>query len=92
MPAAFRASGVLRDAGETLDAGRAFFAGGGRLVELCSRIDESVRAVLRKMHRHLRELERRSARVEDLRARIAELPRSTRTRRKRAWPRSPTRS
>jgi hypothetical protein len=72
-PAAFRAGGVLRDPQELLDAQKPFFAGGGRLVELCTRIDDSGRAVLRKMARHLREIERRSARLEDLRARMAEV-------------------
>ena len=72
-PTAFRAGGALREAHELLDAQRPFFADGGRLVELCSRIDDSGRAVLRKMHRHLREIERRSARLEDLRARMAEI-------------------
>lgn len=67
-PAAFRAAGVLRDPVELLGSQRAFFAERGRLVALCARIDESARAVLRKMHRHLRELERRSARIADLRA------------------------
>lgn len=72
-PSAFRATGVLRDPIDTLDAQRAFFAERGRLATLCTRIDESARAVLRKMHRHLREIERRSARLEDLRTRIDEI-------------------
>jgi hypothetical protein len=72
-PSPFRAHGVLRDPGETLEALRGFFAARGRLTTLCARIDESARAVLRKMHRHLKELERRSARLEDLRARMSEL-------------------
>jgi hypothetical protein len=72
-PQAFRATGVLRDSAEILGAERSFFAERGRLVVLCTRIDESARAVLRKMHRHLRELERRSARLQDLRARVDEI-------------------
>ncbi len=72
-PAVFRAAGVLRDPAESLEAQRAFFVERGRLVSLCQRIDESARGVLRKMHRHLRELERRSARLADLRARVTEI-------------------
>jgi len=72
-PAAFRSSGALRDSGELLEAQRLFFAAHGSLVELCARIDDSARAVIRKMHRHLRELERRSARLADVRARIREV-------------------
>jgi len=72
-PLAFRSAGILRDPAEMLETQRAFFADRGRLLELSVRIDESARAVLRKMHRHLRELERRSARIGDLRARIQEL-------------------
>jgi hypothetical protein len=72
-PLAFRAAGVLRDPKEMLETQRTFFADRGRLLELSMRIDESARAVLRKMHRHLRELERRGARIGDLRARVAEL-------------------
>jgi hypothetical protein len=72
-PAAFRSGGALRDPGEVLDAQRPFFADHGGLVELCARIDDSARAVIRKMHRHLRELERRSARLADVRARILEV-------------------
>ncbi len=72
-PAAFRSGGALRDPGELLDAQRPFFAEHGSLVDLCTRIDDSARAVIRKMLRHLRELERRSARLADVRARIQEL-------------------
>jgi hypothetical protein len=72
-PTAFRGAGVLREPTDLVAANAEFFRDGGRLVELSVRIDESARGVLRKMHRHLRELERRSARVEDLRARIDEI-------------------
>lgn len=74
-PAVFRSGLALRPPSELLDAQEAFYAERGRLSELSRRIDDSARAVLRKMHRHLREIERRSARVEDLRARIAEVAR-----------------
>ncbi len=48
----------------------AFFAPDGVLPGLCARIDASARAVVLKMQRHLRELERRNARLGDLRAAI----------------------
>lgn len=72
-PILFRASGLLRAPSQVLDAQVDFFGDGGQLVTLSARIEDSARGVLKKMHRHLRELERRSARVEDLRSRIAEL-------------------
>lgn len=74
-PAVFRSGLALRPPSELLEAQESFYAERGRLAELSRRIDDSARAVLRKMHRHLREIERRSARVEDLRARIAEIAR-----------------
>ena len=74
MPAAFKGGGV-RGAVESVDAQRPFFAAGGQLARLCEHIDGSARAVLRKMHRHLRELERRSARVAELRAAVERLAR-----------------
>jgi hypothetical protein len=58
-----------RDTPERL---RAFYKEGGRLDELCTRIHTSAMQVWRKMHAHLRELERKNTRVDDLRARIAE--------------------
>jgi hypothetical protein len=74
-PAAFRSGGAVRNATDLLNALRIFFADNGQLAELCARIDDSARAVVRKMHRHLRELERRNARLEDVRERIAEVAR-----------------
>lgn len=74
-PDVFRGAVALRAPEDVADGLRPFFAERGRLVELCARIDDSARAVLRKMHRHLRELERRSARLEDVRARIDEIKR-----------------
>ncbi len=56
--------------GERIAAQAMFFAATGMLAGLCARIDESARAVVVKMQRHLRELERRSARLADLRAAI----------------------
>ena len=74
MPAALKGGGV-RGAVESVDTQRPFFAAGGQLARLCEHIDGSARAVLRKMHRHLRELERRSARVAELRAAVERLAR-----------------
>jgi hypothetical protein len=50
-----------------------FYADGGRLDRTCHRIAESAMQVWRKLHAHLRELERRNHRVEDLRDRIADI-------------------
>lgn len=50
-----------------------FFREDGKLDQLCRRIRESAILVWRKLHAHLRELERRSTRLADLRARCAEL-------------------
>ena len=72
-PRFVRARAPLRGEAELLDAAERFFRHEGRLAELCRHIDDSARAVVLKMHRHVRELERRSARLEDLRATIAGL-------------------
>jgi hypothetical protein len=74
-PRAFRQSGALREPGELLDAAGRFFRHRGRLAELCRYIDESARAVLVKMHHHVKELERRNARLDDVRAAIAAVAR-----------------
>ncbi len=50
-----------------------FYRENGKLDLLCRRIHSSSLKVWRKLHSHLRELERRSSRVEDLRERMAEL-------------------
>jgi len=72
-PRELRSSAPLRSTDELIDVQAPFFAAAGGLAQLCQRIDDSARAVLRKMHRHLRDLERRSARLLDLRARLAEV-------------------
>ena len=54
---------------------REFFRENGKLDTLCRRIHGSALKVWRKLHAHLRELERRNNRVEDLRARIREMAR-----------------
>ena len=52
---------------------REFYRANGRLDALCRRVEDSALRVWRKLHSHLRELERRSNRVEDLRARTREM-------------------
>lgn len=68
LPSALGGGSHLRPAAELLDATAAFFEGGGQLEKLCQGVDDGARQVLRKMRRRLRELERRSQRVQDLRA------------------------
>ena len=51
----------------------AFYQSGGRLQNLMQRVQRSGREVWRRLSAHLRELERRNHRLEDLRARISEL-------------------
>lgn len=51
----------------------AFYQSGGRLQVLMQRVQRSGREVWRRLSAHLRELERRNHRLEDLRARISEL-------------------
>ena len=52
---------------------REFYREGGTLDILCRRINATTISVWRKLHLHLRELERKNHRLEDLRARIAEI-------------------
>jgi hypothetical protein len=67
-PRFVRASGPLRPVDDLLEGADRFFRHRGRLADLCHNIDESARSVVLKMHRHIRELERRNARLDDLRA------------------------
>lgn len=53
----------------------AFYAADGTLEQLCTRVNAAALQVWRKLYTHLRELERRSHRLEDLRGRIAEMAR-----------------
>lgn len=53
----------------------AFFREGGSLDHLCRRLDHSALAALRKMTTHLREMERKSHRLEDLGERLREMAR-----------------
>lgn len=59
----------------TLAGLAAFYAAEGTLEQLCSRVNTAALLVWRKLYTHLRELERRSHRLEDLRARVGELAR-----------------
>jgi len=59
----------------TLSGLAAFYAGGGALEKLCARVNTAGLLVWRKLYTHLRELERRSHRLEDLRLRTAEIAR-----------------
>ncbi len=51
----------------------AFYAAEGTLEQLCGRVNTAALQVWRKLYTHLRELERRSHRLEDLHARVAEM-------------------
>lgn len=53
----------------------AFYATDGTLEQLCARVNTAALQVWRKLYTHLRELERRSHRLEDLSARVAEMAR-----------------
>ena len=53
----------------------AFYAAEGTLEQLCVRVNAAALQVWRKLYTHLRELERRSHRLEDLRARVSEMAR-----------------
>jgi len=53
----------------------AFYAAEGTLEQLCARVNTAALQVWRKLYTHLRELERRSHRLEDLSARVAEMAR-----------------
>lgn len=69
----------LRSPGESANPERipkqllAFYIEQGALDALCHRIHESALRVWRRMATHLKEMERRSSRIEDLRDRIQEL-------------------
>jgi Protein of unknown function (DUF2397) len=73
MPSLARGAGPLPETEFLIDRAARFFRSGGQLAELRRHIAVAARAVLRKMHRHLIELERRSARRADLRAAITAL-------------------
>ena len=76
MPSLARGAGPLPETDVLIDRAARFFRAGGQLAELRRHIAVAARAVLRKMHRHLTELERRSARRADLRATITALCRA----------------
>lgn len=52
---------------------QSFYRDDGKLAQLCQAVNTTCLHVQRKLHLHVRELERRSHRLEDLRARLAEL-------------------
>jgi hypothetical protein len=70
MPSLARGAGPLPETDALIDGAARFFRARGQLSELRRHIARAARAVLRKMHRHLVELERRSARRADLEAAI----------------------
>ena len=57
----------------TLATLAAFYGPSGQLEQLTSRVNRSALLVWQKLHAHLRELERRSHRLEDVRLRLGEL-------------------
>jgi hypothetical protein len=56
-----------------LDALARFYAADGTLEQLCARVNASALQVWHKLYTHLRELERRSHRLEDLQSRVCEM-------------------
>ena len=64
---------VVPNSREIFEGLVAFYQSGGRLQQLMQRVQRSGREVWRRLSAHLRELERRNHRLEDLRARMAEL-------------------
>ncbi|MEO6097790.1 MAG: DUF2397 family protein [Fibrobacteria bacterium] len=74
IPRMLKASAGERMSPLPLLAGlQAFYREGGALDGLCRRTNESALRVWRKMSSHLKELERKSHRLEDIRERIAEM-------------------
>jgi len=61
------------DAKQELERLIRFYEFGGQLDQLCSRVRSSAQSVWRKLYTHLRELERKSHRMEDLKDRITEM-------------------
>ncbi len=66
-------TGSRQDPDAELDTLTRFYAEDGALDKLCQRVSASALLVWRKLYAHLRELERRSHRMEDLRMRVAEI-------------------
>jgi hypothetical protein len=64
---AVRGGGAVTDASERMVAHAGFFTAAGPLARMTGLVETSARAVVVKMRRHLRELERRSTRLADLR-------------------------
>ncbi|MDX9861968.1 MAG: hypothetical protein RBS99_13740 [Rhodospirillales bacterium] len=72
----------------TLAALAAFYGPSGQLEQLTSRVNRSALLVWQKLHAHLRELERRSHRLEDVRLRVRELAALPSAAVPRAWMRA----
>ncbi|HEX2957559.1 MAG TPA: hypothetical protein VHO70_12050 [Chitinispirillaceae bacterium] len=72
-PREFRARSESADPMEVPSILIRFYKNNGVLDVICHRINESALRVWRRMSTHLKELERKSHRIDDLRARMAEL-------------------
>lgn len=57
---------------DLLDGLKSFYQTAGRLDDICRRVNDSAMRVLGKLSSHLRELERKNVRLDDLRARMEE--------------------
>lgn len=68
----FRRQGP-RHPDEILDAALPFLKPEGQLAEACSRVDGMASEVVRRVQRHLRDIEARNFRLEELRARLAQM-------------------
>ena len=66
-------AGGRQDPDDELATLTRFYAADGALEKLCLRVSASALLVWRKLYAHLRELERRSHRLEDLRMRVGEM-------------------
>lgn len=69
-----------------------FYGPGGLLEQLTSRVNKSALLVWQKLHAHLRELDRRSHRLEDIRSRVLDLAQLPAERVPGAWLRDITQS
>jgi hypothetical protein len=66
-------SRTQQDPDQELEALARFYAAAGPLDQLCSRVNQAAMLVWRKLYTHLRELERRSHRMQDLQSRVREM-------------------
>lgn len=63
----------LRDPSEIVGAALPFLAPQGHLTEACSRVEQMASEVVRRIHRQLKDLERRNFRLEEIGARLAQM-------------------